>query len=268
MDLSVAGEPVHAATGGRPFDPARPVVVFLHGAGMDHSVWVLQTRWFAHHGWSVLAVDLPGHGASGGEALDSVAEIADWVPALLAAAGVEKATLVGHSMGALAALDCAARHPVRVAAVALLGIAARMPVHPDLLAAAERNDPVAFQLICDWGYGPAGHRGGHRAPGLWMLGGAERLLAKSHPGALSRDLLACNAYAEAEARAAALRCPALFLLGALDRMTPAKAGQALAAKVASARTVTLPGAGHMMMIEKPDETLDALKANLAATEKS
>jgi pimeloyl-ACP methyl ester carboxylesterase len=265
MDLSVAGHPVHAATGGRPFDPARPTVVFLHGAGMDHSVWVLQTRWFAYHGWSVLAVDLPGHGKSGGATLPSIAAIADWVPALLDAAGLAKATLVGHSMGALAALDCAARHGDRVAAVALLGIAPKMPVHPDLLAAAERNDPLAFQLICDWGHGPAGHRGGHRAPGLWMLGAAERLLAKSRPGALSRDLLACNAYADAEPRAAAVRCPALFVLGALDRMTPAKAGQALASNVAGAKTVTLSGAGHMMMIEKPDETLDALKGNLSPT---
>lgn len=263
MELSVAGQPVHAATGGRPFDAAQPVVVFLHGAGMDHSVWVLQTRWFAHHGWSVLAVDLPGHGKSGGAALASIGAIADWVPQLLDAAGVAKATLIGHSMGALAALDCAARHPERVAAVALLGIAAKMPVHPDLLAAAERNDPVAYQLICDWGHGPSGHRGGHRAPGLWMLGGAEQLLARSRAGSLSTDLLACNVYAEAEARASALRCPALFVLGALDRMTPAKAGQLLAGKVTGAKTVTLSGAGHMMMIEKPDETLDALKANLS-----
>jgi pimeloyl-ACP methyl ester carboxylesterase len=266
MELTVAGQPVHAATGGRPFDAKKPAVVFLHGAGMDHTVWVLQTRWFAYHGWSVLAVDLPGHGGSGGMALASIATIADWVPALLDAAGLAKATLIGHSMGALAALDCAARHVDRVAAVALLGIAPKMPVHPDLLSAAERNDPVAFQLICDWGHGPSGHRGGHRAPGLWMLGGAERLLAKSRPGALSVDLLACNAYAEAEARAPAVRCPTLFVLGALDRMTPAKAGQGLAAKVANAKTVTLAGAGHMMMIEKPDDTLDALKANLSAKE--
>lgn len=262
MNLTVAGQPVHAATGGRPFDAAKPAVVFLHGAGMDHTVWVLQTRWFAYHGWSVLAVDLPGHGGSGGAPLPSIAAIADWVPALLDAAGIAKATLIGHSMGALAALDCAARHPDRVAGVALLGIAAKMPVHPDLLAAAERNDPVAWQLICDWGHGPSGHRGGHRAPGLWMLGGAERLLARSHPGALSIDLLACNAYADAEARAPQVQCPALFVLGSLDRMTPAKAGQALAAKVAKVEVVTLAGAGHMMMIEKPDDTLDALKANL------
>ena len=262
MNLTVAGQPVHAATGGRPFDAAKPAVVFLHGAGMDHTVWVLQTRWFAYHGWSVLAVDLPGHGGSGGAPLPSIAAIADWVPALLDAAGIAKATLIGHSMGALAALDCAARHPDRVAGVALLGIAAKMPVHPDLLAAAERNDPVAWQLICDWGHGPSGHRGGHRAPGLWMLGGAERLLARSHPGALSIDLLACNAYADAEARAPQVQCPALFVLGSLDRMTPVKAGQALAAKVTKVEVVTLAGAGHMMMIEKPDDTLDALKANL------
>lgn len=166
MKLQVDGRKAFAATGGRPFDPANPAVVFVHGAGMDHTVWTLQTRYFAHHGRSVLAVDLPGHGRSEGPPPGSIEGYAEWMARLIEAAGVARAALAGHSMGALIALEAAARAPERVSTLALLGVAARMPVHPDLLAAADANDPLAFELVTSWGYGKAAHLGGNRAPGL------------------------------------------------------------------------------------------------------
>jgi pimeloyl-ACP methyl ester carboxylesterase len=259
MNLTVDGKVVHAATGGRDFDPALPAIVFVHGAGMDHTVWALQARYFAHRGRAVLAVDLPGHGHSAGPALASIEVIADWLAALIAAAGLESAALAGHSMGALAALACAARHPKRVRTLALLGVAPSMPVHPDLLAAAQANDHRAFDLVTDWGHGAAAHLGHHPAPGLWLMGGAEALLERCAPGVLHNDLAACNAYQEAEAAAAKVTCPTLLVLGADDRMTPAKAGQKLAAIIPGAQCVVIPEAGHMMMSEAADATLDALK---------
>lgn len=262
MKLSVDGKDVFAATGGRDFDAAMPAIVFVHGAGMDRTVWALQTRFFAYHGRGVLAVDLPGHGRSAGPALDSVPAIADWLVRLLDAAGLRQATLAGHSMGALAVLDCAARHQDRISGLALLGVAPRMPVHPDLLAAAEADRHLAFDLVTSWAHGSSGHWGGAKAPGLWLMGGGERLLERVAPGVLYRDLAACNAYEEAEVRAAALSCPTLLVLGADDKMTPARAGQKLAGGIAKAEVVVIPDCGHMMMTEKPDETLDALKGSL------
>lgn len=259
MNLTVAGKRVFAATGGRPLDPDLPAILFVHGAGMDHTVWALQTRYFAHHGRSVLAVDLPGHGRSEGEGLDSIAAIADWLAQVITAAGYREAALVGHSMGALAAFECAARHPDQVRALALLGAAPKMPVHPDLLAAAEADDGRAFGLITSWGHGRAAHLGGHPAPGLWMLGGGERLLERSAPGVLHRDLAACNAFDHAAETARRVRCPTKLVLGSDDLMTPARAGAKLAALIAGAETTVIEGAGHMMMIERSDDTLDALQ---------
>lgn len=261
MDLVVAQQSAYAATGGRPFAAEPDSVVFLHGAGMDHTIWALQTRYFAHHGRSVLAPDLPGHGRSAGPAPDSIAAMAAWVDALLQAAGVATAALVGHSMGALIALETAARVPGRVRALALLGAAPRMPVHPDLLAAAAANDPLAFDLVTSWGHGRTGHVGGNRAPGLWLMGGGGRLLERSAPGVLHRDLAACNAY-DGGAAAARVACPTLMILGSDDRMTPAKAGRKLAASIPGARIAEIGDCGHMMMLEKPDETLAALKTIL------
>src|SRR5260370_21981197 len=137
MQLSVNGIDTFVATGGRELDVSQPTIVLLHGAGFDHTTWALHSRWFAHHGYGVLAPDLPGHGRSIGAPLRAIAEMADWTAALLDAAGAAKARLVGHSMGSLIALETAARHQARVSALSLIGAAPTMPVAPDLLKAAE-----------------------------------------------------------------------------------------------------------------------------------
>jgi pimeloyl-ACP methyl ester carboxylesterase len=259
MQISVQGIDTFVSTGGRDFDPSLPTAVLLHGAGFDHSTWALHSRWFAHHGYGVLAPDFPGHGRSGGAPLTSIADMADWTAALIAAAGAQKARLVGHSMGSLIALETAARHPDKVAALSLFGTAAAMTVGPDLLKAAEANDQAAVDMVSIWGLGfPAG-LGGSLAPGLWMLTGAQRVLENNRPGVLFTDLAACNTYQNALAAAAKVAVPATLILGERDMMTPTKAGKALAAAIPGARTIIMRGAGHMMMNERPDELLAALQ---------
>jgi pimeloyl-ACP methyl ester carboxylesterase len=259
MQLSVKGIDTFVATGGREFDQSPPTIVLLHGAGFDHTIWALHSRWFAHHGFGVLAPDLPGHGRSSGTPLATIADMADWTAALLDAAGAARAKLVGHSMGSLIALETAARHPTKVSALSLIGTAATMTVGPDLLKAAEANDHAAVDMVSIWGLGFAAELGGSLAPGLWMHSGAERVLEQCKPGVLFSDLSACNSYQNALAAAAQVKVPATFILGERDMMTPARAGKTLAAALPNSRTVVLPGAGHMMMAERPDELLAALQ---------
>jgi pimeloyl-ACP methyl ester carboxylesterase len=259
MKLSVNGNDTFVATGGRQFDPALPSLVLLHGAGFDHTTWALHSRWFAHHGYAVLAPDLPGHGRSGGRGLGSIADMADWTADLLDAAGTSKAVLIGHSMGSLIALETAARHPSRVSALGLIATAARMTVGPDLLKAAEANDQAAIDMVSIWGLGFRAGLGGSLAPGLWMHGGAQSVLQECRPGVLFRDLSACNDYQNALTAAAAVTVPTTLVLGERDMMTPARAGRTLAAAFPNARTVVLAGASHMMMTERPDELLAAIR---------
>lgn len=259
MRLGVAGSETYAYTGTRPLDRRRPAIVFLHGAANDHSVWALQSRYFAHHGFDTLAVDLPGHGRSAGSALGSVEAIADWVPHLLDAAGIERVTLVGHSLGALAVLEAASRHAERVERIALLGPAVPMAVSDALLEAARANDPVAYELIVAWSHSAARLIGGNPVPGMWMAGTAFRLMNRSRPGALYTDLIACAAYSRGLEAATTTRCPALLVLAARDLMAPTKAAQALIATLEDKRVVTLPDCGHAMMAEQPDAVLDALR---------
>jgi pimeloyl-ACP methyl ester carboxylesterase len=259
MRIQVNGGDAFVATGGKNFVSSRPLMVFLHGAGMDHSVWALLSRAFAHHGCAVLAPDFPGHGRSAGAPLTSIAALADWTAALIDAAGAKAARLVGHSMGSLVALETAARHPEKVTGLGLISTTAAMRVSDDLLNAAKTDDHAAVDMIAIWGEGYRATFGGSQAPGLWMLGGAERLLERAQPGAIFADLSACNAYQDALSAAAKIDVPSIVIQGSRDLMTPAKGGKALAAAIPNCRLALIEGAGHMLMSERPDDVLAALR---------
>lgn len=262
MEIIVEEKPVFAFTNGQDFTPEKPTVIFVHGAGMNHSVWTLQARYFAHHGANAVAIDLPGHGQSEGPPKPSIDGMADWVAAVIGTLGTEPAALVGHSMGALICLQTAAAHPQTIRRLALLGVSPTMPVHPALLEAAAADQPLAAELVSSWGHGPAGHVGGNRAPGGWLMGHALKLLAQAPKGVLHNDLAACNAYENGMAAAGAIRCPTLIVSARQDRMTPARQAAKLAGAIDDVNVVTLEGSGHLMLVEKPDETLDALIAAL------
>jgi pimeloyl-ACP methyl ester carboxylesterase len=211
----------------------------------------------------VLAVDLPGHGRSAGPPLASIEAMADWTVALLDAAAVGKAALVGHSMGSLVALDCAARFPERVNAIALLGAAFPMRVAPELLDAAKRDEPAAQAMINVWSHAAHAQYPGNPGPGTWVIGANLRLMQRAKPGVLYADFAACDRYAAGAERAARVRCPAMLVLGRDDRMTPERSGRALAESIPGAKLVQVRGSGHNLMAEKSDEVLDALAGFLA-----
>jgi len=263
VKFSIEGRAAYAATGGRGHEPNRPFAVFIHGAGLDHTVWALQSRWLAVHGWNGLAVDLAGHGRSEGPPRPDIGAMADWVLAVATAAGADSAALIGHSMGALVALEAAAREPGRVSSLVLVGSAASMPVHPDLLAAAKANDHAAIDMVNLWGHGYAAGLGGSAAPGVWMVGAGERTLERAPPGVLHNDLAACNAYADGLVSAARVRAPALLISGSKDQMTPLKSARTLATAIPGARLVALEGAGHMLLAERPDDLMAALQTHLS-----
>jgi len=259
MDIIVDGQKAHVATGGREPLPGEPVVILIHGSGMDRTVWQFQSRNIAFRGRRVLGVDLPGHGRSEGAPPKTIAAMADWLGRFMDAAEVETATLIGHSMGSLIAMDMAARYPERVEKLVLMGVAETMPVHPELLEAARQNLPLAPELIVFWGLGDKAKIGGHPEPGLWIRGANETLLKLSQKGVLATDLTACDIYTEGAAAAQKVTCPTLFVLGRNDQMTPLKKGLSLADLVKNSHATVIERSGHMMMCERPNQVYDALK---------
>jgi len=258
VNFTVDGRQAFAYTAAHAIDPAKPTILFVHGAGLDHSVFGLQSRYFGYHGRNVLALDLPAHGRSEGPPLATVPAMADWAMRLLDAAKLEKAGVVGHSMGSLIALECAARYPRRVERIALLGTAYPMTVSEPFLQAAKENRQDAYDMETIWGHSAQAALGANPNPGMWMYGEALARLGRLAPGVLHTDLTACHSYGGGEAAAAKLQCPVLFVLGRRDQMTPAKAGTAFARTVPNARLVQLETSGHSLMTEAPDATLDAL----------
>jgi len=251
-NLSVRGENVRVAGVLPDADANAPITLLVHGAGMDHTVWSPVTAAFTEAGRPWLAVDLPGHGGSAGSLLGSISEMADWLAGVVGELGDAAVIAAGHSMGALVVLELAARHPGKIQAAALLGVAAQMPVHPDLLAMAQANDPKASALIAKWGVGARAQ--GDVAPQVAAC------VTGAPAGALHADFVACDAYRDAEAMAAQVACPMLLLLGEEDRMTPPDKAEPLVRAAQDSRRTVLPETGHMMMLEAPGACAEALLA--------
>jgi pimeloyl-ACP methyl ester carboxylesterase len=269
MDIELqgthVGERAWAYTGGRAFDPTLPCIAFVHGALHDHSVWTLLARWFAHHGWSVLAFDQPGHARSQGPVRDSVEALADWLLAALAAAGVQRAALVGHSMGSLIALEAAARAPQCITHLALLGTAAPMKVSQALLDGARTQVAATLDRVNDFSHAGLAAKPGFPGPGNWLHGGNLALMARvmaSQRGCnlFEHDFRLCNDYANALSAAAQVRCPAHILIGQHDQMTPPRASAELA-RALKASVHALP-CGHALMTEDPEGVLRILRQAL------
>jgi pimeloyl-ACP methyl ester carboxylesterase len=266
MMLTVRNAPTYAYTGGKPFDAAKPTLVMIHGVLNDHSVWILQSRYFAHHGWNVLAIDQPGHGRSGGTPFNSVEDGADWVAELLDAAGVARAALVGHSLGSLIALEAADRHAHRVTHLALVGTAFPMKVSKALLDTSLNQPMKAIDMVNTFSHSTLAPPPSALGPGTWLYGGSRVLMKRVLASNRSVNLFhhgfsICDAYAGGEVAMRNVKCPTLLVLGARDQMTPPKAAHSLV-QVASQvgvhhRVVTLP-AGHSLMTEDPEGTLKAL----------
>lgn len=263
MNFTVDARQAFAYTAAHALDPARSTVVFVHGAGSDHSAFGLQSRYFGYHGRNVLALDLPAHGRSAGPPVPTIPEMADWTIRLLDAARLDRASIVGHSMGALIALECAARYPARVERIALLGTCYPMKVTEAFLTAAKEDRHDACDMLTIWGHAPQAPLGANPSPGMWMLGDVLARVERLAPGVLYADLLACHTYAGGETAAGQVKCPVLFVLARRDQMTPLRIGVEFAKRLPQAQTVQLGASGHFVMTEGPDATLDALKAFLA-----
>ncbi|WP_027016607.1 alpha/beta fold hydrolase [Comamonas composti] len=254
---------IYAYTGGKAFDAAKPTAIFIHGVLCDHSVWALQSRYLANHGWNVLAVDLPGHCKSGGAAPKSVEEAATFIAQLMDAASLTQAALIGHSWGSLIAMEAAAQLKERISHLVLVGTAFPMKVAPAMLDAALNQPEKAITMVNTFSRATLSPPNG---AGSWVFGagmalGRRVLVSNRDVNLLHTGFLACDSYAGGVAAMAALTCPVLFVLGEQDQMTPPKAAKGLIAAAEAAGkqpTVQMIPNGHNQMAESPDATLFAM----------
>lgn len=256
MYLNFQQARIYLGTGGKVFDANLPTVIFLHGSGMDHRAWQLQTRWFAFHGFSVLAPDFPAHSLSTGQTLASIEAAAIWVWDLIDQLKIQTVSLVGHSQGALVALEVAATQPARIRSLSLLATGAAIPVNDQLLQLAHKNKPAAVAAMLSWGFGEAYQFGNSQVPGLAPLAIAGQIMQQNP---LATDLAACQAYQNGELAAQKITAPTQLIFGEYDRMTPIKAGRALAGVLPNLQSHTELASGHMLPVEEPAACLQLLR---------
>jgi pimeloyl-ACP methyl ester carboxylesterase len=279
MQILVGQHSAYAYTGGKAFDANLPTVVFIHGAANDHSNFNLLARWFAHHGHSVLAVDLPGHMRSSGPALQTVEAMAQWLLALLQAAGVKRASLVGHSMGSLVALAATAafttdggstpQRDFTIDRLVMMGTCLPMTVPQALLDLGRSDVHAAIDRVVQFSFSTLAAKPSFPGPGTWLRGAGRSLMRmvtargpSNTDGLLFHtDFQACHDYQDGLKAAALVTCKASLILGAYDQMTPPKAARPLA-EALRADVFTVP-AGHFLMSESPNETLTCLRQALA-----
>ena len=267
MQFNVADASIYGYSGGRAWQTGQPTAVFIHGVLNDHSAWILQSRYLAHHGWNVLAIDLPGHGRSSGQPPATVEQGADFIAALLDAADLQRAALIGHSRGSLIALEAAARLKERISHAALVGTAFPMRVSAALLQAAQEQPLQAIAMINQFSRSTLAPPPSALGPGTWVDGASIALNKRIQAGnrqvnLLHTGFLACDRYAGGLDAVKQLSCPLLFVLGQVDQMTPPKAAQGLIEQArAAGKTVqvSLVPVGHHEMTEAPEGTLAALR---------
>lgn len=270
MQLDVLGHATFCHTGDHAHEPGRPTVVLTHGVLNAHKVWLRQARELAALGWNVLAPDLPGHGQSRGEPPATVEAAAGFLLALLDAAGVDRAVLVGHSFGSLASLEAAARAPERVSHLVLVGTAHPMRVSPALLDASLNQPLEAIGKVARYSHSREAVQAAQTArPGAPTPVDDTRALMEqvlaSNPQAplFHTGFQACDQYRGGEAAMEKVDSPTLFLLGRQDVMTPPEAAAGLQARARQGRTALING-GHALMADNPEGLMNALREFLPA----
>ncbi|MCP4333580.1 MAG: alpha/beta hydrolase [Gammaproteobacteria bacterium] len=264
MYIDVRGHKTYAATGGKEFDNSLPTVMFVHGSGLDHRSWALQTRWFAYNGYSVLAPDLPGHSLSQGEPLSSIEDMGAWLADFLRTVGVSKVHAIGHSQGFLDVLELARQAPELLKSITGIGTAGAIPVNPALIDAAKKSAADAADMLLMWGFGADAQYGISAVPGMQPIAIGRQIMA-SNP--LHADLVACGEYDNGSEVAKSINLPSQLILARKDRLTPVRAGQAFAEEL-NARVSVIERYGHMLPIEAPRQTLQKLRELIGSLEKA
>ena len=256
MNIVVNSQNIFVATGGCVFDPKKPTVVFIHGSGLDHRCWALQARWFAFHGFSVFAPDLPGHSLSEGEPIKSIEDMGKWLVQTLKIAGCENIHLVGHSQGFLVVLEAAKSLGAKLKTLTAIASATSIQVNESLIETAKKSSKDAADIMLKWGFGSIAQNGASAVPGIQPIAIGRQIMSNNP---LLIDLIACSKYTNGANAAKDVDKPSNVILATEDKMTPHKLGVELA-EILNAEVTSISGMGHMVPMEAPKAALDAVKS--------
>ena len=247
MIFEVENKKVFASGASISFDKKKHTVILIHGAGQSHIVWSLTEEYLSNQGYNVFSLDLPGHGNSEEESLNSIEKIADWLEKVITKIGIDELTILGHSQGCLIALEYNYKFSKKVKNLIFVAGSYKLPVNQDLIDLSLSGDMESLNLIMKWGYGHSKQ----------FIGGnpLSKILDSTREirEILAIDLIACNKYKNGIKAIKRIKCPTLFIFGELDKMIAVDKGKEFAALVPNSKIHVIKNCAHMIMLENAFE---------------
>ena len=247
MIFEVENKKVFASGASISFDKKKHTIILIHGAGQSHIVWSLTEEYLSNQGYNVFSLDLPGHGNSEEESLNSIEKIADWLEKVITKIGIDELTILGHSQGCLIALEYNYKFSKKVKNLIFVAGSYKLPVNQDLIDLSLSGDMESLNLIMKWGYGHSKQ----------FIGGnpLSKILNSTREirEILAIDLIACNNYKNGIKAIKRIKCPTLFIFGELDKMIAVDKGKEFAALVPNSKIHVIKNCGHMIMLENAFE---------------
>jgi len=250
QEFVIDGAPIACWVNDGGFAAGRRGIVFVHGSGGDHTLWEHQYKALQGE-FNVAAVNLPGHGLSGGAGERDVMRYVRWVKLTIGALGLRGPVLVGHSLGAAISLNFAIHEGWLLSAIVPVGGGVKMPVNPAILEKIYTDLPGVVAMVVKF----AVSRANRDAVGPWLQAG----LGKGNPDVLHGDLYACDRM-DIASEVSKIGIPVLAVCGDDDKMTPPELSRFIAGAVPGAKLALIEGAGHYVMRERPEEFNAVLSA--------
>jgi len=245
--FEVENKKVFSSDVGQSFNKNKHTVILLHGSGQSHVVWSLTDQYLSDQGYNVFALDLPGHGNSEGESLNSIEEIAEWLEKVVIKIGIQNLTILGHSQGCLIALEYINRFPKKIKKLIFVAGSYEIPVNKSLIDLAHSGNMESLNLMMKWGYGYSKQ----------FIGGNPLQKILDSPReireVLAIDLIACNNYKNGINALKKIMCPSLFIFGELDKMIKLEKGKEFSKLVTDSKTHIIQDCGHMVILENAFE---------------
>ncbi len=241
--LEIANTQINCMTGKNGIRKGKKNLLFIHGAGGNHKVWAMQLPYFEGN-YNPIAVELPGHGDSGGDGEKDINSYTEWIRKIIDNLSLETCSMVGHSMGGAITLSFALKYPQYLNSIVLVGTGARLRVSSDILDTVKANFDNAIKLICKFAYSD------HVSSLVIEMGEME--MRKTSPDVLYDDFAACNSFDVLE-KIKKVEVPTLIISGSEDRLTFPKYSRFLHENIRGSKLAMVKDAGHMIMVEKPEE---------------
>ncbi|MCX8111454.1 MAG: alpha/beta hydrolase [Syntrophorhabdaceae bacterium] len=224
-------------------------IIFIHGAGLNNRIWDNMLNYFITS-VEVILLDLPGHGRSPGSGCDSIEGYRDVIFDAIKDSDLEGSYMAGHSLGGAIAMSFASEYPDMLKGLILLGTGARLKVLPQILEGIIKDKEKTLKEIIKLAFSDKTHE--------VLIGIHYNETIKCPEEIVYKDFYACDRFNFMD-KLNSIISPTLIVCGKDDILTPPKYSAYLKTHIKNSELLIIEDAGHMLMLEKPEEVATTIK---------